>query len=461
MRICIKFAIFDNKRMYKSIFIYIFAKIQVRYMIQEIRIQNFMSFKNEVVFNFEASGDTFAEDFQVVKINDHTRLLRCAIVYGYNASGKSNLLTAFDFLGYFWSYIPVTPDSGTYVRPFRLDSTSFAEPSKFSLVFYVDEMKYCYQLELDTKQVYFEKLVCYKSAQPTMLFERRLRDGQSEIEFNTKNGDKVSQVVQEKITVECLNNMSFFVARDKANANLPLIDAAKNWMRGQVMEMISPQTDLTNYAQSRASIDKGLVNYILDFLKEADFNITNIDSDTITRSLSEEGLKYVLENERIPNEEKERIKAERTLKRIKTTFEHTVEAESGSKVFQFSTNEESVGTLRTFGIETALYSAIQAGAFLPIDEIETSLHHKLLEKILFEYLKTKSRSQVLIATHNDGLLDLVNDLIRKDSIWFTEKDGAGVTELYKLTDFRGVNRLTSIREAYRNKRFGATMGNGK
>lgn len=117
--------------------------------------------------------------------------------------------------------------------------------------------------------------------------------------------------------------------------------------------------------------------------------------------------------------------------------------------------------MRTFGIETALYNAIQDGAFLPIDEIETSLHPKLLEKILYEYLKTKSRSQVLIATHNDGLLDLVNDLIRKDSIWFTEKDGAGVTDLYKLTDFRGVNRLTSIREAYRNKRFGATMGNGK
>jgi hypothetical protein len=52
---------------------------------------------------------------------------------------------------------------------------------------------------------------------------------------------------------------------------------------------------------------------------------------------------------------------------------------------------------------------------------------------------------------------LVDDLIRKDSVWFTEKDNAGVTDLYKLTDFRGVNRLSSIREAYRNKRFGATM----
>ena len=76
---------------------------------------------------------------------------------------------------------------------------------------------------------------------------------------------------------------------------------------------------------------------------------------------------------------------------------------------------------------------------------------------LFEYLKTPSRSQLLVTTHNDGLLDLVDDLIRKDSVWFTEKKKSGVTDLYKLTDFRGVNRLSSIREAYRNKRFGATM----
>ena len=118
---------------------------------------------------------------------------------------------------------------------------------------------------------------------------------------------------------------------------------------------------------------------------------------------------------------------------------------------------ESAGTLRTFGVEAALYDAIESESFLPIDEIETSLHPKLLEKILFEYLKTHSKSQVLVTTHNDGLLDLVNDLIRKDSVWFTEKNKSGVTDLFRLTDFRGVNRLSSIREAYRNKRFGATM----
>ena len=118
---------------------------------------------------------------------------------------------------------------------------------------------------------------------------------------------------------------------------------------------------------------------------------------------------------------------------------------------------ESTGTMRTLGIEAAVYEVLNHDAVLPIDELETSLHPTLLEKILFEYLKTNSKSQLIVTTHNDGLLDLIDDLIRKDSVWFTEKKKSGVTDLYKLTDFRGLNRLSSIREAYRNKRFGATM----
>ena len=405
-------------------------------MIQEIKIKNFLSFRDEVVFSLEASNDKFAEDCQVVTLGDsaQTRLLRFGVVYGYNASGKSNLLNAFDFLSYFWAYDPNSADLGTKIRPFRLNSSSPQEPTKFELIFFVDDTKYYYQLELNSKNVIFEKLSYYRSTQPIMLFERVMRNGQSEVMFNNQNGDKVTSVIKDKITVECLKNISFFVARDKANANLPLIDAAKTWLRNHIMNLIEPRVDLTGYAQRKASNDSSLVKYLLTFLQAADFNVTNITTDVIS---------------------------EKSYKRLMTTFEHTVEDESGKNSYNFSLGEESLGTLKTFGIETALYQAVQNNAFLPIDEIENSLHPMLLEKILYEYLKVPSRSQVIVTTHNDGLLDLVSDLIRKDSIWFTEKDNAGVTDLYKLTDFKGVNRIASIREAYRNKRFGATMGDGK
>lgn len=424
-------------------------------MIQEIKIKNFRSFKDEVTFSFEASNDKFAEDSQVVQINENTRLLRFAIVYGYNASGKSNLLDVFEFLYDFWFYKPKDMDVKTGTIPFKLDKSSPTEPTKIELVFYVEDTKYSYLLELDEHQVYLEKLSYYKSVQPTKLFERRLENGQSVIDFNLK----ISNIVKEKITVECLKNMSFFAARKQANASIPEIDAAMAWMTNKVHQTISPSTNLTKYAQRMTSKDNELITYILGFLREADFNITNFKTDAINQPYPEEVVEMVLSSDKLSEEEKEIIKQVPFKKDFRTDFEHTVENERGveSYILTSGYGEESRGTLRTLGIETALYSIMKENAFVAIDEIETSFHPKLLEKILFEYLRTHSRSQLLVTTHNDGLLDLVDDLIRKDSVWFTEKKKSGVTDLYKLTDFRGVNRLSSIREAYRNKRFGATM----
>lgn len=429
-------------------------------MIQEIKIKNFLSFKDEVIFSFEATNDKFAEESQVVTINENTRLLRFAIIYGYNASGKSNLLGVLDFLSYFWSVKPKDMDSKTGVIPFKLDSKSANEPSSIELVFFARETKYWYQLVLDQQQVYLEKLSYYKTTQPIMLFERTLKDGQSNIQFNPK-AERVSNAAKDMISVNCLKNTSFFVARNQVNVSLPIIDAAKEWMRKQLMPLISPTTGLTSFAQKKASENRSLINYIVKFLHEADFNVTDVSANVISKQLTDDAVKYLTEESDIADEETarevERIKKERTIKQIQTVFEHTVENDNGTETYQMDKKEESTGTMRTFGIEAALYEALKSEAVLPIDELETSLHPMLLEKILFEYLKTPSRSQLIVTTHNDGLLDLLDDLIRKDSVWFTEKKKSGITDLYKLTDFRGINRLSSIREAYRNKRFGATM----
>ena len=108
-------------------------------------------------------------------------------------------------------------------------------------------------------------------------------------------------------------------------------------------------------------------------------------------------------------------------------------------------------------MEAKLYELINYKSVLTIDEIETSLHPDLQEKILYEYLKNHSRTQLIITTHNNDFLDLTDDLIRKDSIWFIEKDKSGNSDLYKLVDFKGIEKINSLRTAYRYKRFGATM----
>lgn len=425
-------------------------------MIQEIKLKNFRSFKDEVTFSFEASKDTFAEDYQVVQIDEKTRLLRFAIIYGYNASGKSNLLYVFDFLNHFWNYKPDDIDEGTPSTPFKLDNVSPNERSYFELIFFVGKTKYLYQLELDTKEVYLEKLSYYNNDNPVMLFERFLDNGLSVIKFG--EGIDISDSIKELITAQCLKNMSFFVARDKVNISLSLIDEAKNWMKTQIMPTIFPYTRLTKFAKQKTVADKELVQYIVDFLNEADFNITKISSTKTTQKIPNNLKKIMLMNDDISETTKEHIENDGTFESIDTIFEHTVGSDSKKETYKFKTEDESFGTLRTFGLETALYELLNNNkSVLPIDEIETSIHSKLVEKILFEYLKNNSRTQLIVTTHNDGLLDLVDDLIRKDSIWFTDKDENGVTDLYKLTDFKGIEQLESMREAYRNKRFGATM----
>ena len=132
-------------------------------MIQEIKIKNFLSFKEEVTFSFEVTKDTFADDYQVVEVAKGVRLLRFAMIYGANASGKSNLLTVFNFLHHFWFYKPDDIDEEIGVIPFKLDKITTNEPSSFELIFYVNSTKYWYQLELDEKQVYTEKLFYYKT----------------------------------------------------------------------------------------------------------------------------------------------------------------------------------------------------------------------------------------------------------------------------------------------------------
>lgn len=427
-------------------------------MIQELKIKNFISFKEEVKFSFEASKDTFAESSQVVKVNENTRLLRFAVVYGYNASGKTNLLKAFKFLKDFWFKKQSDAYDGTNVKPFKLDQSSEKNPSTFDLIFFVEGIKYRYQLELNQSVVLLERLSYYKSSQPIKLFERTLESGQTAISFGSNL--KVSKAIKDNITLLCLNNMSFFAAREQLNAKIPLIDDVKEWLRRKFMETITPSTDLTLYAQRKLSNDNDLKKYIIDFLHEADFNISDISSETVENALPKEILDLVLKIKELSTIDKSKLSDKKTIQKIRTDFYHTVERNGESETYPLSLDdkEESNGTVRTFGIETAIHSALKRNAFLAIDEIETSFHPYLLEKILYEFLRSKSQSQLLVSTHNDGLLDLVNDLIREDCVWFTEKQKSGITDLYKLNDFRGLKNLISIRKAYRNKRFGATMG---
>lgn len=426
-------------------------------MIQELKIKNFLSFRDGVELSFEATKDTTLESSHIVEVAPNVRLLRFMMIMGANASGKSNLLMAFGFLRRFWFNRKNNVDEPTGVQPFFLDQNTPNECSEFEIRFWTNGVKYWYILKLDTEKVVDERLYFYKSVKPTLLFHRKYNhDGLSVVSLNSAI-IKVSNAALEEIQLKCLRNMSFFAARNQVNVALPIIDDARDWMRDGILPIIEPNSSMFDYAKHRLLEDVKLREYILDFVHEADFNITNVRSNEIRNNVSDEMVEIISNNPNISKEVRERLRKDRTICSLDLEFEHTVTNSRGKEQYILPEVLQSRGTKRALGLETAIYDAIKSDSLLLIDELDSSLHPDLLEFSIQRFLQEKSKSQLLITTHYDPLLATIDDLIRKDCVWFTEKDERGSTCVYSLSDFKGLGKMKSIgiRNAYRHGQFGA------
>ncbi|MBW8325453.1 MAG: AAA family ATPase [Prolixibacteraceae bacterium] len=424
-------------------------------MILELKIKNFLSFKNEVTLSFEATKDKKLEDYQVVEIAKGIRVLKLGVIYGANASGKSNLLNAFEFLRDFWFNIKESKEEETNVIPFLLDAETPRQPSILKLTFFAGKEKnarYVYTLEINDKVVLSEKLEFYPGVQPAIIFERSLVENISELVFGPKI--KISQVAKDEIAIKCLTNMSVFAAYNQVNTKIEMLQVAADWMANQFMPSIEPGTSLLGYSERLAAEDESAKNKLLTFLRKADLNISAIESKKVKEVVTDDFINKLKVLE-IPKQELDRLQKERSITQVQTTFEHEVINDDKTiSHFSLPVEYQSDGTKRIFGLSGAILSTIRNDAFLAIDELESKLHPRMIEFVLEEFLKESKHAQLLVTTHYDGLLD-EDDLLRKDSIWFTEKQQDASSNLYSLADFNGINRLTSIQKAYRFGKFGA------
>ena len=427
--------------------------VQLNAMIQELTIKNFLSFKDSTTFSFEATDDKALEDNQVVQIGN-TRLLRFALVYGANASGKSNLLAAFEFLWHFWFSRKHAKDELIGAQPFKLDQVTPNEPSSFEMVFFVGDMKYRYEVVLDNKRVYSERLSYFKTTQPALLLNRTLDNGVSVVKLHADL--KVSKAALEELSLRCLPNMSFFAAKEMVNVAIPFVDNAFEWAETIVQDVVIwPKDDIFTRAALNVPNDKDLKDFLLEFMRRSDFNISDIRAERKTIPLPADKINGLMQDGRLTDEEKQMVLSQGIISQVYIDFEHQVVNAHGKEKYSLPTRALSDGTKRGFGIETAIYQTLGEWGFLAIDEIESSLHPELVEFILTRFLQAEGRSQLLITTHYDPLLDEVDDMFRKDMVWFTEKGEDGATKLYSLTDFKGLDKIGSFRKFYRNGRFGA------
>ena len=387
-------------------------------MIAEIKFKNMFSFRDETVLSFEADKSKDLESYHVVELAPDVKLLKLAVI-----------IKVCDFIRSFITCTPLNKAELIKIVPFLLNRTSKEQASEFSVSFYAmngdKAIRYVYSVLLETTHIVRETLIYYLSQQPATVFERSMENNVSSIKFGQKV--KISTAAKEEITLKCLPNMSVFAAYMQVNTNIAEMETALQYLTKQMMPAIVPTSSLSRYAEEAIKKETAK-EYILRYLQEADFNISNISSK------EQETKKGVVNY---------------------TMYQHKVSSGlGGNDYYEFPELYESDGTIRTFGLASQIQNSIGSNAFLAVDEIESSLHPKLIEYMIERFLKESKQAQLLLTTHYDGLLG-EEDLLRKDNIWFAEKNTDGASVLYPLTDFKGLNRISSLQKAYKFGKFGA------
>lgn len=393
-------------------------------MLIEFSVKNFWSFKDKVTLSMEkGSGEENLDS--IVSINN-LDLLKSIAIYGANASGKSNILRAINCATYMVKHSTMLP-LGTewdFIKPFLFDKETQAKPSEFEFIFIANNTKYRYYFSADSVRIYDEILDAYYSQKPTNIFTRI---NTNNYEFNSDKNKLESlsaNNTENKLFLATATTWNYSKTRD---AYLWFSNSVESY---NSFNEISEQ-DLKEYSNDQ----KDLKKFTLKLLKEADILIKDISVNYSNKDITS---MYV--------NNKVNIELEHAIKDNNNLY-HS---------YKLNFDAESSGTRALFTLAPYLKRAFENNKVIVVDELEKSLHPSLVEFIvkLFNNKKiNKSNSQLIFTTHATNLLNL--ELLRRDQIWFTEKNPEnGVSDLYPLDSF-SVRKDENIQKGYINGRYGA------
>ena len=394
--------------------------------------------------SFEPSSDSFMLDEYTYEVKDGVRLLKVGIIYGANASGKSNVLEAIDFFKMLVLRVPKGRNDTTRVVPFLLDETSKTKTTKMSMSFYVNQLKYILSFELDKKRIYSETLTVYESIRPTKLYSRSYDPytDSSVIEFGTNL--KMAKKNQDTIAGNTINNCSVLAAFGNCNVGKTKLNDVYDYFAKQVKDVLAPGMLLSGYVKRHLDKDKdgNLKKFILNFLKASDFNIEDVTLHEEEELITSE-LEQLIQKAPIADDVKSEMLKKGKITNTELTFTHRTE----NGLYELSEEYESNGTMRFLGMAIILNFLLKNNQFVPIDEVETSIHYELLSYFIKVFLANSNQtSQMLLTTHDINLLN--EEFIRRDTIWFTDKDEQGETNVVRLSAL-GLHKNLSPYNAYK------------
>ncbi len=419
-------------------------------MIVNFNVQNFGSIRDKQTLSFEADKSNHLEDYYIVKNSGELRLLKLALVYGANASGKTTILKALEFFRDLVLEPAKKKTDSLDFEPFLFDSKSPKQNSLISIDFIQNDIRYFYEVEFNKNAIVNELLNIYNPTKANVF--KRTTDIEkqfTEIKFGSKiKKDKTFKKTLESNTLWNNTVLGGFI---KTNIELKEIKDVVDWFEEYLNPLIFTRTDLDNYITSK--IDKSLINkdVIVNILKKADFNISNILIQEEEKDIPDGFLEFIEKQLKAPEEKINELKSKGKITAMNLEFEHTINDEKYRLPFDL----ESEGTKRYYGFAGLLNLLIQNSMAFPIDELEASLHPELYIHFLLSFLINSKKSQIIATTHNREILTN-KDIFRNDVIWFTDKNEHGSTELYSLSDFDSsvVRDSSNIFNAYKAGKLG-------
>lgn len=422
-------------------------------MVIEFSVGNYKSFKDRVTLSMVAanlvSEDKRLDENNVFTQDKDLRLLKSAAIYGANASGKSNLISALKFMRKFIlnSSKDTQADESIAVERFRLSRETVDQPSFFELVFVLDAKRYRYGFEVTNEGVVSEWLFYVPTIREAKLFER-------------KNGkiDTATAFKEGKDLVDRTRGNALFLSV-VAQFNGPLAKKILRWFRNLNVISGLDDTGLRLYTMKLLD-DSNSREEVLKFVTRLDVGIDDIQLHKSPLTMPPTGdmpeeLRTVL---KALYGELQKMSPDKAAEQVSVLTSHRVVGANGESVGVESFDidaSESEGTKKIFSIAGPVLNTLQKGKVLVVDELDARLHPLITKAIigLFNSNETNPHNaQLIFATHDTNLLN--RRAFRRDQVWFAEKDRVGATHLYSLAEFK-VRNDASFETDYIQGRYGA------
>lgn len=411
-------------------------------MIIYFSVQNFRSLRDKITLDFRATPNSELAEYYIQEFPDlKLKLLKLAMIFGKNASGKTNILRALDFLRNSILQQDTDKSKPTGTEPFALDKD---KNSVFDLKFVHEDIVYQYQLTLNQTIIVKEHLHYWPKGTKTRVFTRDLQKLVKEAEYKYNwSGSKANKTLIENLELT-VPNQSVLASLKKYNYSGPM-QQVFSWFQDTLAPIVEPNTSLIpwnlhNFLNSTESCE--YKDFYVQQLQIADFIISNItvkkEEVALTDIPLNSALKYL-----INAIEKDNNKMPETVERIDILLSHKV----ADGEFILNLEEESAGTQRFFEFCGFLCWMQQTNKIIPIDEIERAMHEDLIEHFIASYLTYAKKSQLILTSHNSSILNM-KDIIRRDTIWITDRLENGATELSRLTEYP-IKKEHSIANLYR------------